>query len=162
MTANEAEIIVNEQVPMVEIIREFDAPAEKVFRAHVDPKLFVQWNWPDGFAVTFDQWDCRTGGAYRITMAGEDIEGTVHGSFHDVIPSRLLVQTFTADAAPDVVILEKHRFEDLGDGRTRLTATSLVESFEYRDSFLDAGLVEGFARLDQLLADMPDDSGDQR
>jgi uncharacterized protein YndB with AHSA1/START domain len=90
-------------------------------------------------------------------MAGGDIEGSVHGSFHDVMPNRLLVQTFAADAAPDVVILEKHRFEDLGDGRTRLTATSLVESFEHRDSFLDAGLVEGFARLDQLLADMPDD-----
>ena len=53
---------------------------------------------------------------------------------------------------PDLVILEKHRFEDLGDGRTRLTATSLVDTFEHRDSFLDAGLPEGFARLDELLA----------
>jgi uncharacterized protein YndB with AHSA1/START domain len=162
VTANEAEIIVDEKIPKVQIIREFDAPPDKVFRAHVDPELFVRWNWPDGFAVTFDQWDCRTGGAYRITMAGEGIEGSVHGSFHDVMPNRLLVQTFAADAFPDVVILEKHRFEDLGDGRTRLTATSLVESIEYRDSFLDAGLAEGFDRLDQVLADMPDDSGDQR
>jgi uncharacterized protein YndB with AHSA1/START domain len=157
VTANEAEIIVDEKIPMVQIIREFDAPPSKVFRAHVDPQLFVRWNWPDGFAVTFDQWDCRTGGAYRITMAGEGIEGSVHGSFHDVLPSQLIVQTFAADGAPDVVILEKHRFEDLGDGRTRLTATSLVESLEYRDSFLDAGLVENFDKLDQLLADMPDD-----
>jgi uncharacterized protein YndB with AHSA1/START domain len=155
VTANEAEIIVDEKVPMVQITREFDAPPDKVFRAHADPELFVQWNWPDGFAVTFDKWDCRTGGAYRITMAGQGMEGSVHGSFHDVLPNQLIVQTFAADAAPDVVILEKHRFEDAGDGRTRLTATSLVESMEYRDSFLDADLVEGFARLDQLLADMP-------
>ena len=152
MTANEAEIVVDEKVPMVQIIREFDAPPEKVFQAHVDQELFVRWNWPDGFEVTFDQWDCRTGGAYRITMAGEDVAGSVHGSFHDVLPNRLIVQTFTPDAVPDVVILEKHRFEDLGGGRTRLTATSLVESFEYRDSFLDAGLVEAFAKLDDLLA----------
>ena len=85
---------------------------------------------------------------------GEDIEGSVHGSFHDVIPNELIVQTFAPDDVPDLVILEKHRFEDLGDGRTRLTATSLVDSFEYRDSFLDAGLVEGYDKLDRLLEDL--------
>ena len=149
---NEAEIIVDEKVPTVTIIREFDAPVEKVFRAHVDPELFVQWNWPDGYAVRFDHFDCRTGGAYRITMSGDDMEGSVHGSFHDVIPNELIVQTFTPDGAPDLVILEKHRFEDLGDGRTRLTATSLVDKFEDRDSFISAGLAEGYDKLDALLA----------
>ena len=151
---NQAEIIVDEKVPVVHIIREFDAPPEKVFRAHVEPELFVQWNWPEGFSVRFDHFDCRTGGAYRITMSGEDMEGSVHGSFHDVIANELIIQTFSPDAAPDLVILEKHRFEDLGDGRTRLTATSLVESFEYRDSFVDAGLVEGYERLDKLLEEL--------
>ena len=151
---NEAEIIVDEKVPTVTIIREFDAPPEKVFRAHVDPDLFVQWNWPDGFSVHFDHFDCRTGGSYRITMSGEDMEGSVHGSFHDVIPNELIVQTFTPDGAPDLVILEKHRFEDLGDGRTRLTATSLVDSFEFRDSFIAAGLAEGYDKLDKLLEDL--------
>jgi uncharacterized protein YndB with AHSA1/START domain len=150
----QAEIVVDEKVPVVHIIREFDAPAEKVFRAHVDPDLFVRWNWPEGFSVRFDQFDCRTGGAYRITMAGEGIEGTVHGSFHDVIANELIVQTFTPDAFPDLVILEKHRFEDLGGGRTRLTATSLVDSFEHRDSFIEAGLAEGYDRLDDLLEEL--------
>jgi uncharacterized protein YndB with AHSA1/START domain len=156
---NDAEIIVDEKVPTVTIIREFDAPVEKVFRAHVEPELFVRWNWPDGFTVDFDHFDCRTGGAYRITMSGTmsdgHMEGSVHGSFHDVIPNQLIVQTFTPDGAPDLVILEKHRFEDLGDGRTRLTATSLVESFEFRDSFISAGLAEGYDKLDALLADLP-------
>ena len=147
----QAEIIVDEKLPVVRIVREFDAPPEKVFRAHVDPDLFVRWNWPEGCSVRFDRFDCRTGGAYRITMSGAGIEGTVHGSFHDVIANELIVQTFTPDAAPDLVILEKHRFEDLGDGRTRLTATSLVDSFEHRDSFLEAGLAEGYDRLDVLL-----------
>ena len=149
---SEAEIIVDEKVPTVTIIREFDAPVEKVFRAHVDPDLFVRWNWPEGDDVRFDQFDCRTGGAYRITMSGQDAEGTVHGSFHDVIPNELIVQTFTPDSWPDLVILEKHRFEDIGGGRTRLTATSLVDTFEFRDSFISAGLAEGYDRLDVLLA----------
>ena len=150
----EAEIIVDEKLPVVQIIREFDAAPEKVFRAHVDPDLFVRWNWPEGFTVRFDHFDCRTGGAYRISMSGEDMEGSVHGSFHDVIPYELIVQTFTPDAAPELVILEKHRFEDLRDGRTRLSATSLVDSFESRDFFVDAGLVEGYERLDQLLEEL--------
>lgn len=150
----EAEIIVDEKVPLVRIIREFDAPPAKVFRAHVEPELFVQWNWPEGYTVQFDHFDCRTGGSYRITMSGPEMAGSVHGSFHDVIPNELIVQTFAPDAFPECVVLERHRFEDLGNGRTRLTAQSLVESFENRDAFLDAGLVEGYARLDDLLADL--------
>ena len=149
---SDAEIIVDEKVPTVTIIREFDAPVDKVFRAHVDPDLFVRWNWPDGFTVGFDHFDCRTGGAYRITMSGPEMEGSVHGSFHDVIPNELIVQTFTPDGVPDLVVLEKHRFEDLRDGRSRITATSLVDSFEFRDSFIAAGLAEGYDKLDELLA----------
>jgi uncharacterized protein YndB with AHSA1/START domain len=147
----EAEIIIDDKLPMVRIIREFDAPPAKVFRAHIDPELFVKWNWPEGYTVRFDHFDCRTGGSYRISMSGPEMTGSVHGSFHDVIADELIVQTFAPDGMPDFVVLERHRFEDLGGGRTRLTAQSLVESFEYRDVFLDAGMVESYARLDPLL-----------
>ncbi|MBL8778239.1 MAG: SRPBCC domain-containing protein [Acidimicrobiales bacterium] len=134
------------------LIREFDAPPEKAFRAHVDPDLFVQWNWIDDYTVTFDHFDCRTGGAYRITMSGPEMAGSVHGSFHDVVPNERIVQTFSPDGMPDLVVLERRTFEDLGDGRTRLTSQSLVESFEYREVFLDAELVQAWTRLDALLA----------
>ena len=87
-------------------------------------------------------------------MSGPEMQGSVHGSFHDAITNELIVQTFAPDGVADFVVLEKHRFEDLGDGRTRLTAQSLVESFEHRDSFIDAGLLEGYARLDQLLEEL--------
>ena len=106
----EAEIIVDEKLPVVHIIREFDAPPEKVFRAHVEPELFAKWNWPEGYTVRFDQYDCRTGGAYRIAMDGPEMQGSVHGSFHDVIPNELIVQTFAPDGVADFVVLEKHRF----------------------------------------------------
>jgi uncharacterized protein YndB with AHSA1/START domain len=151
---NEAEVIIDDKLPVVRIIREFDAPPAKVFRAHVDPQLFARWNWEDSYEVRFDHFDCRTGGSYRITMSGPEMTGSVHGSFHDVITDELIVQTFAPDAFPDYVVLERHRFEDLGNGRTRLTAQSLVESFEYRDAFLDSGLVEAYSRLDQLLSEL--------
>ena len=38
--------VVDPDVPLVRIIREFDFPAAKVFRAHVDPDLFLQWSGP--------------------------------------------------------------------------------------------------------------------
>ena len=70
-------------------------------------------------------------------------------------PSELIVQTFTFEGMPDGVALERLIFEDLGDGRTRLTATSLVDSFEDRDAFVSSGMEEGvregYQRLDELL-----------
>jgi len=47
-------------------------------------------------------------------------------------------------------------FDDLGGGRTRLTATSMVESFADRDAWIAGGMQEGvregYERLDTLLA----------
>ena len=45
-STHETEISVDPQVPLVRIIREFDAPPEKVFRAHTDPDLVVRWLGP--------------------------------------------------------------------------------------------------------------------
>nr|MBA2697223.1 SRPBCC domain-containing protein [Nocardioidaceae bacterium] len=89
-------------------------------------------------------------------VAGRDgQEYGFHGTFHDVRPDRI-VQTFTFDGDPDGVSLETLRFEDLGDGRTRLHAQSLVESFESRDAWLrsgmETGVDQGYAKLDALLA----------
>ncbi len=68
----------------------------------------------------------------------------------------MIVQTFTFEGVPDGVALERLILEDLGNGRTRLTSTSLVDSFEGRDAFLasgmDVGVREGYERLDNLLS----------
>jgi uncharacterized protein YndB with AHSA1/START domain len=158
MTArtNETQITVDPDVPLVRITREFDAPPAKVFKAHVDPELFVQWNGPRSVESRIDHWDCRTGGSWRYVGSMEGQEFGFHGSFHEVRPDELIVQTFTFEGMPDGVALEKLRFEDLGDGRTRIVATSLVDSFEDRDAFvasgMEGGVREGYERLDELLA----------
>ena len=154
---NTTEITSDPDVPLVRITREFDAPPEKVFRAHTDPELVVQWLGPRGLVMTVDHYDCRTGGAYRYFHAdGEGNQYGFHGSFHEVRPTELIVQTFTFEGVPDGVALEKLVFEDLGDGRTRLKATSLVDSFADRDAFvasgMEEGVREGYERLDELLA----------
>ena len=152
----ETEIIADREVPLVRIVREFNAPPEKVFRAHTDPELVVQWLGPRNTEMRIDHYDCRTGGSWRFLHLSDGEEYGFHGCFHEVRPSELIVQTFTFEGFPDGVALERLVLEDIGNGRTRLTATSLVDSFEGRDAFLasgmDTGVREGYERLDELLA----------
>ncbi len=155
-STHEIQIISDPDVPLVRIVREFDAPPEKVFRAHTDPDLVVQWLGPRGLEMTIDHYECRTGGSYRYVHSRDGEEYGFHGSFHEVRPNELIVQTFTFEGMPDGVALEKLVLEDLGDGRTRLTATSLVDSFADRDAILTSGMEvgvrEGYERLDEVLA----------
>ncbi|MCU1431210.1 MAG: Activator of Hsp90 ATPase 1 family protein [Actinotalea sp.] len=153
---HETEIIVDKAVPLVRIIREFDAGAEKVFRAHADPDLLSRWLGPSAHECRVVHHDFRTGGSYRYVIGNAEFEAGFNGVFHEVRPAELIVQTFTFEGQPDGVALEKLRFEDLGDGRSRLTSTSLVDSFEDRDAFIasgmEEGVVQGYLQLDALLA----------
>ena len=155
-STHETQIAADPRVPLVRITREFDAPPEKVFRAHTDPELLVQWLGPRNTEMRIDHFDCRTGGSYRYVHTSDGNEYGFFGSFHEVRPSELIVQTFTFEGEPDGVALERLVLEDLGDGRTRLVATSLVDSFEGRDAVLasgmEVGIREGYERLDELLA----------
>ena len=155
-TRPETRIEVDQRVPLVRITREFDASAEKVFRAHVDPELAARWMGPRDLSTRIEEWDARTGGAWRFVQSRGDDEFAFHGSFHEIRPGALIVQTFTFDGMPDGVALEKLVFEDLPDGRSRLTSTSLVDSFEDRDAFvasgMETGVVEGYEQLDELLS----------
>ena len=156
-TNREAEITIDAETPSITIIREFDAPANAVFRAHTDPELFVQWVGPDSLdSSRVDRWDCRTGGEWRYVSMRDDEEHWFRGCFHEVRPDELIVQTFTYEPWPDNVSLGRLVFQDLARSRCQLTATSLVDSFEARDAFvasgMEIGVQEGFRKLDTLLA----------
>ncbi|MBV9872811.1 MAG: SRPBCC family protein [Frankiaceae bacterium] len=142
-------------VPLIRISRDFTATPAQLFRAHTDPELFARWVGPDRMRTNVDYWDPRTGGSWRYVAAAEGAEHAFRGCFHEVRPDRI-VQTFTWEGAPDEVALETLTFEDLGDGRTRLHAQSLSDSFEARDGWLrsgmEVGVNDGYAKLDCLLA----------
>ena len=154
-TTGETEITTDPKVPVIRITREFDASPAKVFRAHTDPDLLVQWLGPRDLEMTVDYFDCRTGGSYRYLHRRGTDEFGFHGSFHEVRPDTAIVQTFTFEGVPDGVALERAEFEELDGGRTRLTVTSLVGSFEERDAILASGMEhgvrEGYEKLDELL-----------
>jgi uncharacterized protein YndB with AHSA1/START domain len=154
-TIHETEITADDKVPVIRITREFDAPPTKVFRAHADPELFTQWIGPRDLETSVDYFDCRTGGAYRFVQRRAEDEFGFHGSFHEVRLNEVIVQTFTFEGVPDGVALQRATFEALPEGRTRLTVTSMVESFEERAAILasgmDHGVREGYEKLDALL-----------
>jgi uncharacterized protein YndB with AHSA1/START domain len=106
VTHHETEISVDPDLPIVRITREFDAAPEKVFRAHVDPDLVVQWLGPRGLEMSIGHYDCRTGGSYRYTHADADGEYRFFGAFHEVRPPERIVQTFTYEGFPDGVSLD--------------------------------------------------------
>ena len=142
--------------PFIEATRDFDAPRDLVFQAHVEPELVVQWLGPAKYAMTIDRWEARDGGAWRYTHRdGDGNEFGFHGVFHGRPTPDNLVQTFEFEGAPghvslDSMVLEEH------DGRTTARLRSVFQSVEARDAMLNAGMTggmeEGYARLDALLA----------
>jgi uncharacterized protein YndB with AHSA1/START domain len=140
-------------LPIIRITRDFRATPAQLIRAHIDPELFAQWVGPDGMNNKVVDWDARNGGSWRYVASHGGEEYAFRGCFHQITDTRI-VQTFTFELMPDDVALETLRFEDLGDGYTRLHAQSLVDSFEGRDAWLASGMEigvdQGYAKLDLL------------
>jgi len=157
-TKNETEILAPANLPVIEIVREFDAPRELVYRAHVDPELIVKWLGPRRLTMHVKRHDIVRGGGYEYVHV--DTDGTEYqfwGAVHDAREPETITQTFGFEGAGDSASLDKAVFEDLGDGRTRLRITSVVFDMETRDAMLRSGMEEGvnqgYEQLDELLAE---------
>ena len=142
-------------LPFVDVVREFDATPEELFRVQNDPRLIEQWLGPRELKTRVDVHDARVGGTYRYVNIAEDgSEYGFRGVFHTVEPGKLVIQTWEFDGFPGLATLETATYEDLG-GRTRLTTHSVYPSVEARDGAAAAGMTHGIedsmARLDELL-----------
>jgi uncharacterized protein YndB with AHSA1/START domain len=153
---NPVTITAPDGLPFVEIDREFEASVAAVFRAHADPDLFAQWIGPDGYRVEIEWYDFRTGGAYRYFDIDGDRIAAFRGVFHVVREDELVIQTFEWEGAADVVGIGELRFEELPGGRSRLRQRSVYPSVEARDGTIangmERGVVQGYARLDEIVA----------
>jgi uncharacterized protein YndB with AHSA1/START domain len=143
--------------PLVEIVREFDAPPERVYRAHTEPELVQQWLGPRRLVMRIERYEIVRGGSYRYVHVDED--GTEYGFWgvvHDARPGRLITQTFGFDGAPDDPSFDKMTLEPLPNGRTRMRVVSVMHDVAGRDAFLasgmEGGMNESYERLDELLA----------
>jgi uncharacterized protein YndB with AHSA1/START domain len=156
-TANETERMV--------VTRVFDAPRELVWKAWTDPKYVMQWWGPKGFTSPRCEIDFRVGGKFLFCMRTPDgQEGYNAGEYHEIVPHEKIVSSMyfsdskgnkidpaelgieheAIEDAHDVVL-----FEDLGDGRTKLT---FIGNDTMRDA-IESGQLEGWAeQLEKVAA----------
>ncbi len=137
--------------------REFDAPPELVFRAHVESELLSQWIGPHGAQMRVRAFDARTGGEWSYVIAGANGgEWAFFGSYHEVTAPTRIVHTWEFEAEAGHPTLETLTFVDLGNGRCRLEGISSFPSVEACARMAESDLLDGMdtdhERLDELLA----------
>ena len=139
----------------IAVERVFNAPIAKVWRAHTEQKLLSQW-WGRGNKLDIETYELKAGGKWRFV---EHADGQTHGfsgEFREVKPMTRIVMTFGWDGMNGRSILNVLDLHDLGDGRTRLVATSTFAAQEERDTMIgygmEAGMNQSYEALDRLLA----------
>ncbi len=144
-------------LPFIDIVREYDAPRDLVYRAYSDPELVVQWLGPDRLTMELGEYDVRDGGSWSFVH--RDTDGTGYGFrgvFHSATPPERIIQTFEFLGAPGHVSIESVTFEELEGGRTRAVAHAVYPTMEARDAMIENGMedgvIEGNNRLDKILA----------
>jgi uncharacterized protein YndB with AHSA1/START domain len=139
------------------IERIFNAPRERVWRAHTERELIAQW-WGRGNQLDVERFEPETGGYWRFV---EHSDGDTHGfggRYREVTPMDTLAYTFEWDGMPGYITVDIVTFEDLGDGRTKVSTRTLFHAPEEREGMLQYGMIEGlnasYEALDRLLASM--------
>ena len=147
------------------VTRVIDAPREIVWKAFTQPEYVQQWWGPKGFTSPSCRSDFRVGGMFLYCMRSPDgQEGWTGGQFHEIIPlEKIVYSLYFADSdgnrvEPEEVgveheaidgVYDEVRFEDLGDGRTKIT---LIGN-ESMESARASGQLEGNQQtLDKLAA----------
>ena len=152
----EVTIEVPENSLEIRVSRDFDAPVDKVFRAHHDPELIAKWMGPRYLENVESTFESKHAGSWTLVQRDPDgneygFRGVVHG---EPTPE-LSLRTFEWLGMPGHVSFETMRIEDIGEGRCRVHGVSVFMTVEDRDgmaSSMGDGVNEGYERLDELLA----------
>jgi uncharacterized protein YndB with AHSA1/START domain len=151
------EIVADTAKPTIVTRRVVNAPRALVFDAFTKPEHIKRWMGPRTFPMVHCESDLRVGGGYRFVHRGADGQEVVfHGTYREIVPPERIVRTFvfgslTEHEAIETLLLEEH------DGKTTITTTSVHKTLAGRDGHLsggrmEAGMTDGYSRLDALLA----------
>jgi len=133
------------------------APCALVFDAFTKGEHLVRWMGPRTLTMEVEVNDLRVGGRYRFIHRTPDGQAfAFSGVYREIVPPRRIVRTFVFEPMPDAEALETLELEESG-GTTTIMTTTVHKTVEGRDGHLaggrmEAGMVDGFARLDGLLA----------
>jgi uncharacterized protein YndB with AHSA1/START domain len=130
----------------IKVVREFDAPANLVYRAVTEPELVKRWWGARRGAMTVAEIDLRVGGKWRYVMdASNGQEVGFHGEFREIVPNERIVQTEAYEAIPDPDDSANVNTMTLveADGRTTMEVLIQCVNKESRDMQIASGMEEG-------------------
>src|SRR5687767_4538617 len=83
----------------VRLHRVLRAPAERVYRAFLDPDAMAKWLPPNGFTGRVHHIDAKVGGTYRMsfTSFGSGQSHSFGGEFLELVPNERIRHTDTFD-----------------------------------------------------------------
>jgi uncharacterized protein YndB with AHSA1/START domain len=128
------------------VVREFDAPANLVYRAVTEPELVKRWWGAQRGAMTVAEIDLRVGGKWRYVMdASNGQEVGFHGKFREIVPNERIVQTEAYEGIPDPDESANVNTMTLveADGRTTMEVLIQCVNRESRDMQIASGMEEG-------------------
>jgi uncharacterized protein YndB with AHSA1/START domain len=138
-----------------QLVREFDAPREKLFAAHSRPEHLKRW-WGRGNPLDVEM-DFRVGGRYRIVEHAEDGEHAFRGEYLEIVAPSKIVYTFEWEGMPGHISTDTLEFTEQ-DGRTTLTSTTRFDTTEDRDGMLAADMETGanqsYEALERILPEL--------
>jgi uncharacterized protein YndB with AHSA1/START domain len=137
------------------ISRLFAAPREVVFDAWMQPEALAAWWGPNGWSITTESIDIRTGGHWSYVMHGpNDLHFANYSEFTEVTPpERLAYRHGAASTATANDFYVTVTFEELA-GKTFLTMKSIFVTAEAREMVVrEHGAIEGGKQHLQKLAD---------
>jgi uncharacterized protein YndB with AHSA1/START domain len=130
----------------IKVVREFDAPANLVYRAVTEPELVKRWWGAQRGAMTVAEIDLRVGGKWRYVMdASNGQEVGFHGEFREIVPNERIVQTEAYEGIPDPDESANVNTMTLveADGRTTMEVLIQCVNKESRDMQIASGMEEG-------------------
>lgn len=147
------------------IVREFNAPRERVWDAWTTPEGMMKWWGPKGFTCPVSKIDFRVGGKYLFCMRspdGQDFWST--GTYREIVPMEKIVCTDSfSDAEGNIVSGETYgmaglplefeitvTFEEI-DGKTKMTLQHVGFSSDTMKEQASAGWNGSFDKLEASL-----------
>jgi uncharacterized protein YndB with AHSA1/START domain len=130
----------------IKVVREFDAPANLLYRAVTEPELVKRWWGAQRGAMTVAEIDLRVGGKWRYVMdASNGQEVGFHGEFREIVPNERIVQTEAYEGIPDPDASANVNTMTLveADGRTTMEVLIQCVNKESRDMQIASGMEEG-------------------
>jgi uncharacterized protein YndB with AHSA1/START domain len=126
-------------------IREFDAPRELVFEVWTQSEHLSKWYGPDGFTITTEPMEAKTGGSWRFTMHGPDGRNYLNNiHFTEVVkPEKITYRQTGEEDTADISFETRIYFEAVGS-KTRLTMNMIFETAaELQRVAREFGAIEG-------------------